>query len=76
MNLLSKITLLLPEKPMQRGAVDPDLVVEKYDKGKAMDGTTLFPDNHNIDEPRIVEVNMLGEVYLGVLYSRGTKKIH
>lgn len=50
------------EKPITRGSVDPDLVVEIYDKDKAMDGTTLFPDNHNTDKPRIIEVNMLGEI--------------
>jgi hypothetical protein len=25
-------------------------------------GTTLLPDNHNLDKPRIIEVNMLGEI--------------
>ncbi len=50
------------EKPMTRGIVDSDLVVEVYDKNKAMDGTTLLPDNRNTDEPKIIEVNMLGEI--------------
>jgi len=50
------------EKPMTRGIVDSDLVIEVYDKNKAMDGTTLLPDNRNSDKPKIIEVNMLGEI--------------
>ena len=50
------------EKPMTRGIVDSDLIVEVYDKNKAMDGTTLLPDNRNSDKPKIIEVNMLGEI--------------
>ncbi|MBU3941899.1 MAG: aryl-sulfate sulfotransferase [Nanoarchaeota archaeon] len=61
-NNLSNKNNALAEKPMQRGSVDPDLVVEKYDSSKAMDGTTLFPDNRNSDKPKIIEVNMLGEI--------------
>ncbi|MFH1588960.1 MAG: aryl-sulfate sulfotransferase [archaeon] len=54
--------IISEEKPMTRGIVDPNLVVDVYDKDKAMDGTTLLPDNHNSDKPRIIEVNMLGEI--------------
>ena len=50
------------EKTMIRGVVDSDLIVEVYDKNKAMDGTTLLPDNRNSDKPKIIEVNMLGEI--------------
>jgi hypothetical protein len=50
------------EKPMTRGTFDPDFVLEVYDKNKAVDGTTLLADNHNTDKPRIIEVNMLGEI--------------
>jgi len=50
------------EKTMIRGIVDNDLVVEVYDKNKAMYGTTLLPDNRNSDKPKIIEVNMLGEI--------------
>lgn len=50
------------EAPMTRGAVDPDFVVETYDKTKAVAGTTLLADNHNTAKPRIIEVNMLGEI--------------
>ncbi len=50
------------EQPMTIGTFDPDFVLEVYDKNKAMDGTTLFADNHNQDKPRIIEINMLGEI--------------
>ena len=43
------------EKPITRGIVDSDLIVEVYDKNKAMDGTTLLPDNRNSDKPKIIE---------------------
>jgi len=45
-----------------RGAVDPDFEVTVYNKSAALFGTTIFPDNHISGKPRIVEVNMLGEV--------------
>ncbi|MDD5251743.1 MAG: aryl-sulfate sulfotransferase, partial [Patescibacteria group bacterium] len=50
------------ETPMVRGVVDPDFTVEVYDENKVMAGTTLLADNHNTDKPRIIEVNMLGEI--------------
>jgi hypothetical protein len=50
------------EAPMTRGVFDNDFVLETYDKNRALAGTTLFADNHNLDKPRIIEVNMLGEI--------------
>ncbi|MFH1078159.1 MAG: aryl-sulfate sulfotransferase [Patescibacteria group bacterium] len=50
------------ETPMVRGVFDPDFVLETYDASKALAGTTLFADNHDTASPRIVEVNMLGEI--------------
>ncbi|MDE1798264.1 MAG: aryl-sulfate sulfotransferase [Candidatus Micrarchaeota archaeon] len=47
---------------MKRGTVDPSFEVSTYDKGKAYFGTTLLPDNHDLSRPRIIEVNMLGEI--------------
>jgi hypothetical protein len=41
---------------------DPAFVVDMYVPGKAWEGTTLFADNHDPARPRIVEVNMGGEV--------------
>lgn len=52
-----------PEYPEQpQGRTDPDIVVEVYDPAQAYNGTTLIPDNHDISQPRIIEVNMRGEV--------------
>ena len=48
--------------PMPRGSVDPDIYVDIYESDTAWAGTTLLPDNHNHGKPRIIEVNMLGEI--------------
>jgi len=48
--------------PMTRGTVDPDLQVDIYQSDKAWPGTTLFSDNHILSRPRIIEVNMRGEI--------------
>jgi outer membrane protein assembly factor BamB len=48
--------------PMQRGTVDPDIAVDVYQPDLVWAGTTLLPDNHNSQKPRIIEVNMLGEI--------------
>lgn len=45
-----------------RGTVDPDFSVETYQADKVFSGTTLLPDNHNPQNPRVIEVNMLGEI--------------
>jgi len=47
---------------MPRGTADPDIVVDVYVPEKAWPGTTLLADNHNTSRPRIIEVNMLGEI--------------
>lgn len=47
---------------MPRGTEDPNIQVDLYDPDKACDGTTIFADAHDAERPRIVEVNMLGEV--------------
>ncbi len=47
---------------MQRGAIDPEIYVDVYRSEKAWAGTTLLPDNHNTGRPRVIEVNMLGEI--------------
>ena len=51
-----------PLPPMPRGVLDPAIEVTVYDPEKAWPGTTLLSDRHDTDEPRIIEVNMLGEV--------------
>ena len=48
--------------PMPRGTKDPDISVDIYQSETAWAGTTLLPDNHDGAKPRIIEVNMLGEV--------------
>ena len=48
--------------PMPRGKVDPDIFVDIYQSDMAWAGTTLLADNHNLERPRIIEVNMLGEI--------------
>jgi outer membrane protein assembly factor BamB len=45
-----------------RGKADPDWSVDVYDPNLVWSGTTLFADNHNLAAPRIVEVNLLGEI--------------
>lgn len=47
---------------IQRGTPDPDITVDIYDSASACIGTTILPDNHNLSRPRIIEVNMLGEI--------------
>jgi hypothetical protein len=47
---------------MPRGKIDPYLFVDIFKEDKAWPGTTLLIDNHDPEKPRIVEVNMPGEV--------------
>jgi hypothetical protein len=44
------------------GRVDPDFEVVVYDPTLAWGGTNLLPDNHVEGRPRIVELNMYGEI--------------
>jgi len=48
--------------PMPRGTADPDIYVDIYKSDMAWAGTTLLPDNHNRGRPRVIEVNMRGEI--------------
>ena len=47
---------------MPGGKLDPAIKVTVYNEGKVWPGTTLLNDNHDAEWPRIIEVNMLGEV--------------
>ena len=47
---------------LQKGVADPYIEVDTYVPDKAWIGYTLFPDNHDPANPRVLEVNMLGEV--------------
>ncbi|HVP25764.1 MAG TPA: aryl-sulfate sulfotransferase [Methanomicrobiales archaeon] len=44
------------------GTTDPSLQVDVYVPEKAWQGVTIFADHHDPARPRIVEVNMKGEV--------------
>jgi len=48
--------------PFNQPVVDPDIYVDIYDSDRAWPGTTLLADNHRPQRPRIVEVNMHGEI--------------
>lgn len=56
----TQITVPPPELP--KGTPDPDIIIDIYNPDKAWNGLTLIPDNHKIDRPRIIEVNMKGEI--------------
>ncbi len=45
-----------------RGRVDSDFEVSVYDENRSVFGTTLMADNHISGSPRVIEVNMLGEI--------------
>jgi hypothetical protein len=47
---------------MPTGTLDPEINVEVYRSDKAWAGTTLLADNHTSGKPRIIEVNMRGEI--------------
>lgn len=48
--------------PMPGGTMDTDMYAETYNSELAWPGTTLLADNHNPERPRIIEVNMKGEI--------------
>jgi hypothetical protein len=45
-----------------RDTTDPDFIIDIAVPEKMAPGTTLLPDNHNPEHPRIIEVNRLGEI--------------
>ena len=49
-------------QPMVRGQKDSVIKVTVYKAEKVWPGTTLLSDHHDVDNPRVIEVNMLGEV--------------
>ena len=48
--------------PMVRGQKDSAIEVTIYNAEKVWPGTTLLSDHHDVNSPRVIEVNMLGEV--------------
>jgi len=63
-----------PPSEMPRGTVDSDLYVDVYQSDMVWPGTTLLPDNHNPEKPRIIEVNMLGEIVWEYLVPQNLKQ--
>ena len=49
-------------QPMVRGQKDSAIEVTVYNAEKVWPGTTLLSDHHDVGSPRVIEVNMLGEV--------------
>ncbi len=47
---------------VQRGVSDPDICADICRPDALWAGTTLLADNHNPQRPRIIEVNVIGEV--------------
>ncbi|MFC2044040.1 aryl-sulfate sulfotransferase [Chloroflexota bacterium] len=56
--------------PMPRGDADSGLQLDVYKTDRAWAGTTLFSDISDSTKPRIIEVNMLGEVIWEYLVPR------
>ena len=50
------------KSPTQDELQPRKLYVDIYDSTKAYNGTTLLPDKHDLNRPRVIEVNMQGEV--------------
>ena len=50
--------------PTEPGEIQPEIryEIEVYDSLRALNGSTLLADLHNADWPRVVELNMAGEV--------------
>gem|GEM_PF-4128015 len=57
--------------PMPRGTADPGISVDVYKSDKAWPGTTLLPFNYTQGKPRIIEINMLGEIIWEYQLPRG-----
>jgi hypothetical protein len=60
--LLFLITPVVSAATIPSGTPDLDFIIENYQPDKTWNGTTLFADYHKTDAPRIVEVNMAGEI--------------
>lgn len=57
--------------PMPRGTVNTDISVDSYKFDKAWPGTTLLPFNYTPGKPKIIEINMLGEIVWEYQFPRG-----
>ena len=57
-----------------KGTVDPDIYVDIYNSEMTWTGTTLLADYHNHERPRIIEVNMQGEIVWEYLVPENLRK--
>lgn len=57
-----------------KGTVDPDIYVDIYNPEMTWTGTTLLADYHNPERPRIIEVNMQGEIVWEYLVPENLRK--
>ncbi len=55
-------TPALTPAPMPRGTIDPNISVDVYQSDRVWAGTTFLVDSHIKGKPRIIEVNILGEI--------------
>jgi len=62
MFLVSVALLNMETMTASGGRADPDFEVDIYNPDKAWNGTTLLADNHTRGKPRIIEINMTGEI--------------
>jgi phage terminase large subunit-like protein len=68
------VSVMARPTSMPRGTADPDIHVDIYQSDMAWPGTTLLPDNHNPEKPRIIEVNMRGEIIWEYLVPQNLKQ--
>lgn len=54
--------LAVSSTSIPRGTIDPDIILDINDPKRTWNGTTLFADLQKRERPRILEVNMLGEI--------------
>ena len=56
------LNLFYVQTSASAGGADPSFEVDVYNTAKACNGTTILADNHNRGRPRILELNMKGEI--------------
>ncbi|MFC1846126.1 aryl-sulfate sulfotransferase [Chloroflexota bacterium] len=59
---------------IQEGTPDPDIIIDVYQPDKVWAGNTLMPDNHKPGRPRVIEVNLLGEIVWEYILPQNLKK--
>jgi hypothetical protein len=54
--------------------IDPDIYVDMYNPDLAWNGSTLLADYHRLERPRIIEVNMEGEIIWEYLLPKNLRR--